>query len=196
MASTKATTLWAIATVRTWMGITDGDVSQDDVLAQLADEASELIERHTKRKFVTRTITEIRDGDGGKYLYLHEYPVVTFTSLTVLRSPTDATPETVATTSYVVAKDRGVVYLHSDSLTVGTGNVTATFTCGYGAQDNTALPQDIVGVGKEIVKLLHVEKTTGAVAASSISVGNQTFVLRPDWPKHIKQTLDGWRRAY
>lgn len=194
--ATKAATLWATATVRDWVGITATDTSQDAVLERLADGVTELIERYTKRKFVTRTITEVRDGDGGKMLYLHDFPIVTFTSLTVLRAPTDATPETVAAADYEVAKDRGVLWLHADRLTPGLANVTATYTCGYGAQDAAALPQGIVEVGLDIVKILHVEKTTGATPVSSVNIGSATFMLRPDWPKHVKQTLDDWRRAY
>ena len=174
---------------------TGPETSEDEDLTKLADGASELIERYTRRKYVTRSVTEIRDGDGGQVLFLDHYPVVVFTSLTVLRSPND-TVETIATTSYNVAKDRSRVWLHSDRLSKGNGNVTATYTAGYGAQGSTDLPQAIFSMGLELVKLLYQEKTQGAINAQSIDIGGQTFVIKPLWPKQILQTLNDWRRPY
>ena len=173
---------------------TGPETSEDVVLSRLADGATALIERYTRRKFVTRTLTEIRDGDGSKLLWLREIPVVTFTSLTVLRSPTDATAETVSADDYEVNKAIGKVWLHSDQLNKGVGNVTAVYTAGLGTQDAAALPQDVMAAGLELVKLLYTEKDAGMVAAQSINIGPHTFMLRPEWPKQIKQTLDDWRR--
>lgn len=207
--TTGATTLWSLGVVREWMGISDaGDNSQDAALVRLADWVSAGIERYTRRKFVTRAIVEVRDGDGGgsvfnreysaggKVLFLREFPVGAFTSLTIRRSPTDPDSmiETVSSAYYNVNLATGKVWLHSDRLSYGVGNVTATYTAGYGAKDAATLPQDIVGAGLELVKLLYTEKTQGSIAATAINVGAHTFMIKPDWPKQIKMTLDDWRR--
>lgn len=192
-----AITLWTLATVRAWVGITDvTDVSQDAVLEDVADAVTVFIERYTRRKFVTRTVTEVQDGDGSKVLFLRELPVTVFTSLKVRRSPTDANFETIATTDYRVSLDMSKVWLHSDRLNKGVANVEAVYSHGYGAQGNAALPQDIVVMGLELVKLIHVEKTQGSIGASSINIGGASFLIKPEWPKQIKQTLDDWRRPY
>jgi len=195
--ATAATTLWKLETVQTWVGITDvADQSANPVLEALANATTEMIERETRRKFVTRTLTEVQDGDGSQRLFLRYYPVTVFTSLKVRRSPTDTAFETVAAVDYQVNLEQGKVWLHSDRLNRGVANVEAIYSVGYGAQGAATLPQDIVVMGLELVKLLYQEKTTGSIGASSISIGSNTFMIKPDWPKQIKQTLDNWRRPY
>lgn len=195
--ATATNTLWTLATVRSWVGITDGsETSQDAVLEQIADAVTEFIERDTQCVFVTRGFVEIRDGDGSNRLFLRQFPVQTFTSLTIRRSPTETTPETVDTSLYRVETLRGIVDLHSTILTKGRGNVTATYTAGYGAQDAATLPQDIVLVGLDLVKMIFDKKTHNAISAQSISLGGANFLIREELPKHVQLTLEQWRRRF
>lgn len=195
--ATKSTTLWTLPQLRTHVGITDAaDETQDALLTQVGDGVSEFIEKWTRRKFVTRTKTEVRSGTGLRTLYLLDFPVVSFTSLTILRSPTDATPETVSTDYYVVDLVTGKVWLHSDRLTTGVANVTAVYSTGYGTQGSTNIPQDIFFMGLELVNLVYTEKSQGAITASAIQIGAHSIQINPSWPKQIKSTLDNWRRRY
>lgn len=194
--ATLATTLWTVATVRTYVGITDADTSKDTALERIANGVTAFIERHTRRLFVTRSVTESRDGDGSKILYLYNYPLTAFTSLKVLRSPTDSAMETVATADYEVNLKTGKVWLHADRLTRGVGNVEAVYSTGYGAQGATTLPPDIVDIGLQLCKMQFVEETIGAAGQASITIGAHTISINPSWPKQIKDTLDNWRRPY
>lgn len=181
--------------MRSWVGITDaGDTSQDAVLERIADAVSEFIERYTRRKFVTRAVTEYHDGDGSRKLFLKFYPVTTFTSLKIRRSPTDTNLETVSTNDYRCDNDRGIVHVHSDVLTYGVNNVEAVYSVGYGAQDANTLPSDVVLAGLDLIKVIYNEKAHGAQNVQSFSLGNSNFLLKPNWPQHIKDTLDAWRR--
>lgn len=194
--ATATNTLFTLAQVRTWVGITDAaDTSQDAVLERIADGVSAFWERETKRIFVSRTVTEIVDGNGGRKLYLRHFPVTSFTSLSVRRSPTDTSAETLDTSYYRCRLDMGVVDVHSTRLNVGVGNVTAVYVAGYGAQGAAGLPQDVFRAQLDMVKLIYDEKSQNAVSASSINLGGMNFMLKPSWPAHITKTLEGWQRG-
>lgn len=194
--ATAANTLFTLEQVRTWVGITDAaDTSQDTVLERIADAVSAFLERETLRVFVSRTVTEILDGDGGKMIYLRHFPLTAFTSLTIRRSPTDASPETISTDSYRAKLSTGQVDVHSTYVSRGVANVTAVYTAGYAAQGAAGLPQDIVRAGLDLVKLIYDEKAHNAVSASSVSLGGMNFMLKPSWPSHIQKTIDNWKRV-
>lgn len=193
---TKATTLWSLSAVKHAVGMTDqADQTQDRGLIEIANGVSQMIERVTKRRYVTREYTEVRDGDGSRVLMLDNFPVVALTSIAILRSPTDASPETVTASYYVVNLKTGKIHFHSDKLSKGVGNVTVVYTAGYGVQDADTLPADIYSVGLDIVKLMWNERTQGVVGASSVSIGNHSYIIKPEWPKQIKQVLDSWARV-
>ena len=186
--ATAATTLWALATARTYVGATGN--SKDTLITQIADGVTALIESKRRRTYVTRTLAEDRDGDGSNLIYLHELPVVTLTSVTIKRTP-DGTPETIASTDYDVDKPRGRLRLRSTIFTRGFANVSIGYDAGYGVQDAVTLPRDVYQAGLDIVKAIFDEVTTGAVAATSINVGPATFTVKPSWPKHVRAMLEG-----
>ena len=194
--ATHATCLWTTATVRAHVGITDaGDTTKDAILERIANGVTAFMERYTRRMFVTRSRTETRDGDGSKILFLDYFPVTALTSVKIVRSP-EGTQETVAASSYTQNLDIGKVYLHSDVLNKGVGNVEVVYSTGYGAQGATTLPLDINEIGLQLVKMLFTEETVGAAGQSSITIGAHTISINPSWPKQIKDTLEHWRRAY
>lgn len=192
--ATKSTTLWSLATVKSWLKVTEND--HDQLIINLADAATEFIERDTRRYFVTRTVTEERNGDGSRILFLYHYPVLSLTSITMLRWPTDATTEVMDVTDYVFNATTGKVWSHSDYFNRGVGNITIVYSTGYGAQDANTLPSDIMVAGLELVKLLFLEQTTGIIGVQSINIGSNSFMLRPEWPKQIKDTIERWRRPF
>ena len=187
--ATAATTLWALATVKSSIGAKT--TGKDTLIEQIANGVTALIERKRRRKFVTRTLAEDRDGDGSNLIYLHELPVVTVTSVTIKRTP-DGTAEVIASTDYDVHKPTGRIRLRSTTFTRGFANVSIGYDTGYGAQD--ALSEEVSDVyqaGLDLVKLIFDEVTTGAVAASSINIGPASFLVKPSWPKHVRAMLEG-----
>lgn len=194
--ATKATTLWALATVRSWLGA-GSDTADDTDIQRIADGVSEFIERYTRRKFVTQTVTEIQDSEARQnQIFLNWYPIDSVTSITVRWSPTDSTPETLSADTYRAFLKQGRVWVHSFRMPKTIGGITVVYVAGYAAQDNVALPQDIVAIGLELCKLIYTEHKNGAIGAQSLALGGQTFVIKPEWPKQIKDTLEQWRRPF
>ena len=92
--ATQATTLWAIATVKTYLGVKD--TSKDIEITQIADAVTQRLEAVTHCVFVTRTLTEIRDGPGSRRLVLFKKPIATTTGFTLSQNsrPTRRRPRT------------------------------------------------------------------------------------------------------
>lgn len=190
--ATRATTLFSQSVVKAHLEVSVS--THDAILDRIADAVSELVEQETNTLYVQRARSEVHDGDGTSRLHLEYFPIgSTLTSLTITRSPGD-TPESIAATEYTLDTKRGIVGLHTDAFTKGFQNVAVTYTPGYGSQDGSDLPAEIVGVALDILKLVWSEWTSGAMAASSINVGPGSLVIKPDWPKHIRAVLDSHRR--
>lgn len=189
-ADTRSDTIWSLATVKSALGVT---VSTEDArLIRIADGVSALLERETNRWYVARARTEVQDGPGGRVMFLQRFPVVTFTSVTVLRYPSDAATEVLDPTRYNVNKQTGRVWAHNDILNRGNGNITFVYTPGYGAKDDSGVGgilADAWDVGLGIVRFLFDEERTGAKGATQVHVGNQTYIVKPDWPLYIKLGL-------
>jgi hypothetical protein len=192
-ATTATTSIWSLATARDWLRIPPSATERDDEIAALADAVTVLIERERQEQIVSRAIVEILPGTGHSRLLLGHCPVTTFTSLAIVRTP-GQTAETI--TAFDVDLAAGIVQLRSDIFTVGVANVAATYTAGYGAQDAATLPRDVYTAGLDLLKILWDSKDTGTIAASSVGVGvTGTFVIRQDWPPHVRRMLERGRIA-
>ena len=197
--ATRATTLISLARAHDWLDIPDATTGHDDRMAWIADAASELIELKTGVLFVTRTLTEVRDGDGTIRLALEQYPVKTLSTVTI-KDTQDGSAKTIDAADRDVNLDTGIIRLRpTAAVTVFTKlfqNVTVGYDAGYGAQDSTDLPGDIVLACLDIFKLVWDEYKSGAIAASSINLGPGSLVIKPEWPMHIRDTLRQWSAAH
>lgn len=188
--ATRATTLVTFVRAKDYLG-TELNVRDEDVVT-MADAASEFIENHTGRKFVTRQVVETHDGDGGQDLRLEWFPTTAVASITIART-FGGTPEAVSSSDYAVDLAEGRIRLNGDVLTRGFQNVVVTHSPGFGDQDAATLPEDIVLACLDLVKMRWDERRAHATAASTIAIGNTQYVLRADWPRHILDALEQWR---
>ena len=201
--ATRTTTLWSLTVVKSWLAGTGsiGAPKKDFEIERIADSASEFLEAETGWKFVNRELDQTYNGDGTRLLRLRDGPLPTgtiITLLTILRDEDDATPDTIAATAYHVDKERRILRLktHKDAVdpfTRGFQNVRAKYNVGFGAKDAATLPADIVRAGLDLCKYIWTEYTTGAIAASQISIGPGNVFLKPDLPLSVKQVIDRWR---
>ena len=201
VAEVADTALWSLDTAKAYLKTTP--TANDTIYEQIINGVSALLERETRRVYVQRTIAEVRDGDGTDRLWLWQFPVVSITSITVLRNPTDSTPETIAAADYRFSVGTGRVEAHGDWFTKGMANVTVTYDAGYATQDGATFTQtpDAEQVwnaafllGLELIKLIAHETLGGATAASQVQIGPASFIVKPDWPKHLRLGLDNLRR--
>jgi hypothetical protein len=187
--ATAATTLVSLDALLAWMQAEDATTVQVTRLVQCVDAASALIESKTGLIFVTRAITETKDGNGRADLWLRRRPLVSVTSVTVNDAALDAS-------QFVVDAEFGRLRRKAGAWPSGLANVTVVYQAGYGAQDAATLPQDVVGACLDLTKAVYDELTTGAIALSSVSLGPGSLVLKQNlWPNAVKRVLDVWRET-
>jgi uncharacterized phiE125 gp8 family phage protein len=192
MPETLDTTMWSLASIKAALQITT--TNDDARLVRLADTACAQLEKDINRYVVARPRVEVQDGPGGRVMFLEKVPATAFTSIVILRYPSDATTDTLVNTRYNVNLRTGRVWAHNEVLNRGNGNVTFTYSPGYGDKDDqTAIPADLWQLGLDMLKYLYDQEKTGTVAASQVSIGNNTFIIKPNWPLQVQMGLKNWR---
>jgi hypothetical protein len=148
------------------------------------------IEQQTSRVFVTRSgIVETWSGDGRRTHWLQRRPVVSLDSLVV------DTQTLVPTTNYYVDLASGRLDLTGGVFGFGVANCVVSYSAGWGAQDSVALPGDVYQAGLDYVKAVYDERVSGAIAASSVSLGPTAMLIKPGLPYGIKSVIDSWREV-
>lgn len=196
--ATRATTLVSLTRFKSWLEVPVAETSRDTELEIVADSVSEFLERETRRIFVTRAVTRVYNGDGSIWLRLDDYPVEAITSISVKETQDDASPTTVSSGDYDLDSERGLVRLRAGSSPTAFPalfqNVTVVADVGYGAQDAATLPADAVRAALDIGKMVWDELRSGAIAASSISIGPGNLYIKPDFPATLKSLVENLRR--
>lgn len=201
--ATRTLTLWSLPVVKDWLGSSSsiGTTDLDTEIERIADGVTEFFEAELGWKFVSRELDETYNGDGTRLLRLRNGPLPTgtiITLLTILRNEDDVSPDTIVSTAFHVDRERRILRLktHKDAVdpfTRGFQNVNVKYNVGFGAQDDASLPADIVRAGLDLCKYIWTEYTSGAIAASQISIGPGNIFIKPDLPITVKQVLDRWR---
>ena len=192
--ATRPEALFSLATLKTWLGVTDA--SKDAELVLLGNAVSAALERETKRIYVTRTVSEQLTGRGNRDIWLTQYPVVAVNSLTLKRSFTD-TPTTILGSEYSVIADQGRLILLYTTAPAVPGNVAVSYDAGYGLQDSTDDDTLVTAaaVGVDWVKYLWDQKKNGAISVSSLSMQGMNVLLKQDWPPSLRDGVRGLTRA-
>lgn len=196
--ATQATTIWSLATVKTFLNVTD--TTQDQILTWIADGVSRLLEREGRQLFVTRTLTQRFDGRAQRVLFLPEYPVVSVASVQVKYYAYDVWTA-ILPTDYDVDGSTGRVFLKQWWFPRGFQAIQIVYDAGYGIQDS-GFPAasdsngvrlhegkaDVYELGLEMVKYVYQLKANGAMTAN-VTLGPASFIVRPAWPMHVQMQL-------
>lgn len=158
------------------------DGSVDAMLADIINAVSAEFERETGRCVIQRTLTETRHGDGKGVLALRRRPIASVTSITI-----DGVA--LSADDYVYDADSGIVTLKALAFTRGIGNVVIVYVAGWPAAD---VPSDILFTVRRWCKFIYDEWTNAAVAAQSVTIGSQTFMINPDVPATLRRAVARW----
>lgn len=185
---TKSTTLFSLATVKTF--VKAGASDHDDVLTRIADGVSERIDSYIRRPFVAREIVETRDGNDASVLQLRHFPVQSVTLVRV-REALDETWETLVADDYVLDGFRGYLHLKNDSWPAAPLSCEITYQAGFAAQDSEDLPQDIVLAALRFVKSIYDRWKADIESLGSLNLQQGgSAVIVPTLPKDLTDMLD------
>lgn len=191
---TKTTTLFSLAALKDWIRITAGASAntEDSRLVIAADAASEEIESETDHVFVTRSLTVTANGSGRSGMFLPPArPILSVTSLTVDGALQDPS-------GYGFEADTGILqFTGGGCFSTGVRNVVLVASVGYDVQDGLNLPRDVYRAGLDLAKAIYDELATGAIAASSVSLGASTMVIKAaKRPPSVQRVIDRWQDYY
>lgn len=163
--------------------------SEDDRLVRIADGVATLLEKETGRYFVSRARTEIQNGSGSNRMWLEKFPLLSLTSVTIMRYPTEAVA-TMLATDYNVNLVDGCVWAHNDVFQRGNANVTFVYAPGVGAKSGDDLKgHDVWSLGLDLIRIMFDEERTGAKGSTGVNIGAMQYFVKPSWPDHIKMAI-------
>lgn len=185
---TKSTTLFALGTVKTYVKANATD--HDAVLTRIADGVSEKIDTYIRRPFVTRSIVEVREGNGKQVLPLRQFPVQSVTQVRIRYSLLDAW-NVIAATEYELDGFRGYLYLKQLYWPQIPQGCEMTYSAGFAAQDSVDLPQDVVQAALDFVKFVYDRWKADTVSLGSLNLQQGgSAVIVPNLPKDVTDTLE------
>jgi hypothetical protein len=188
--------LTTLENVRAYLSTIEAtDQAHDTLLARLIASASLEFERKIGWSVLAAPYTDLRDGDGGRTLWLAHAPV----PRQAPPPPVTIADDGVKVDGVVLPKradpagsgwvaDGGRVRLVGYAFARGTANVEIAYTCGY-----TVIPADIEQAVIEAVVLLFQRRKSGAANAMSLAGGTVDFRGPNEMFAHAQDTVARYR---
>lgn len=160
------------------------------VLESIVNGVTVAFESEIHRSIKSREKTVVVTGQGGRRLYLDDFPAISVTTLQVLAFD-GSVFKTYAAQDYYLDGARGVIYLRTDLFPGppcdgGTEfNVSVTYVAGW-----ATVPDDLKLAALWWISRLFHDFTTGREDIDSISLNGQTTTYPvEDIPKKVKARL-------
>lgn len=188
-----------MATVKQWLEKGD-DTSEDQILAQLIDRASKLIETFCRREFKYESRTELYDGTGTAELWTRCAPIDSAVAPTVEYLYDGTTWETqdndLIGLRYADPEKIGYLWLSSGLWPAGLQNIRLTYTAGY-ATSAANLPHDLQQAALEVVEELYARFRDRKHMSPSVQFtdGTTTQFISSVIPKTAMDVLYRYRLA-
>lgn len=176
--------LTTTAAVKAYMGVTSTDL--DALLAALITRASAAIENFLQGGVLSAPYTETRNGTGGQYILLAQYPVTAVASLTIDGIDIPAASGYGQAGWWLSGRTLNV---SGYRFTRGRGNVVVIYTAGY-----AATPPDIEQACIESVVLSLKRRDHMDVSSKSLAGETVSFITAELTPS-AKQVLNSYRRV-
>jgi len=189
--NTNALTL--LSTAKDYLDIPSSLTDYDDRISRFINQASSLIESHTRRVLVTTTHTEFYDGRRSNRLQLNQFPIIG-------GSATDNKPELFFGTINLTAVDPDSYdfdesdLVYTPSFPKGTRNIKVIYQAGLGVVDSVAetntLPADLELACLNTVLWLYDSQTDRRLGKESRSKGDESVSYSLGLPQEVIELLD------
>ena len=153
--------------LKRYLGIDLSDTSQDLLLYDLIDYASERIESYCARRFASAELTQYADGSGTSELVLTRRPVSELTSVRVDADREFAAETELDDSEVVLYPDSGVVLRDGAAFPEGNRNVRIEYTAGY-----ATVPDDLALACVKLAAAWYAHARAGADGVSRESLGD------------------------
>lgn len=165
----------------------------DSLLATLVTYATKVIENYCDKLFdgaVTRT--EYYDGNGGKILFLKNYPVIAITSIDLWDTYLNqSTQNYTVYTDYLLYPEEGYIYLRG-GWQEGNRNYKIVYTAGYANQ--AAVPDDLELACNILAAYYYNNPDKAGIKSFNIGNFSTTYTDTQDIPEQVQILLKPYRK--
>lgn len=164
------------------------DATDDAVLQRITDSVCSFLESACNRTFAVTNYVEHRNGNGGRYIVLNHYPVVTITSLQVNGVPIPQStswdePGWVLTHGYRLDVRGGGYAFHRGDL-----NVVIAYSAGF-----AAIPGDLQQAALVMGAMAYKERDR--IGITSKSVGGESVSFLTEMPDLVQRVVREYARV-
>ena len=155
--------------LKRYLGIGASDTSQDDLLDDLIDYASERLESHCARRFASEALTEYIDGPGTRQVVLSRRPVTELTSVRVDSDREFAAETEIDSSELVLHAESGLIERDGAVFPSGASNVRVQYTAGY-----SGVPDDVEAAAIKLAAAWYAHARSGADGLTRETLGGYT----------------------
>jgi len=183
-----------VDTAREYLGVKETDERRLPTIKQCINGASGFCNSYTKRKLLSRSLTEYYSGGGVEMIMLNNYPCTTLTSVYDDLNRVYGADTLITLTNLVVMPTDLLYTIIYDGNVFGDGlkNVKITYTAGY-----SSVPYDLQQACLGMVGLYFHHTDEKMLAVQSRSVGDGSVTVNTDKvPKWVEDILNGYKRKW
>lgn len=173
--------LISLADVKDYIGIEVKSSADDAVIVDLIDRMTARFESHCDRNFNARSYTEQYDGEGTKYLFPKNYPIISVSSIFDDSDWSFAASTEITSTTYRIQDEICIVRKTGNIFTTGTQNLQVTYSGGY-----TSIPADIKQAAVEEVSRTFDHRRDVDVTIKSTDENSISFAPKDLLPSTLR----------
>jgi len=171
--SVSANALTSLDSVKNFYGMTGTKQTDDDLLEDLIDRITELIQSYCNvTNFKSTKYTEYLDGMGSKYLFVNNIPIVSITSIHDDADWGWNSDDLLDSDDYRSVDNKYIV-LKDDFFTLADQNIKIVYTAGY-----TTIPGDLEQVCIEEVIMKYKHRRDIDVQSKTLDDGTVQYVSK------------------
>lgn len=182
--------------IKAYLRISADDTDYDELLDNMIDHVSGLVNCYCNREFFADDFTEYYDGCGESVLYVANPPINSTESTIEVYddlSRNYGINTQIDSTTIIVYPKEGKIALDGLSFMRGKRNIKVSYNGGY-----TSIPEEVRLTAKRMIAYLWKESERGTIGISSSSKGEGSITyLDPDVScNHIMKALDKYVKYY
>lgn len=179
-----------------WLGIPLAEASMDDLVMDIINHCSTLIESYCNRKFIEQTFTERHNGSGTTELLVNQWPINSITTLHIDSSREFGVETLIDSASYEFfnneQEDGYSIEIYEGNFPEGRKNVKIVYAAGYPVFAN--VPSDLQMGCKIALAFYYQHQQQQDWTMSTKSKGEENIVLVQGLPESATKLLANYKR--
>lgn len=189
--SLRTNALLDLETVKRWLQVPTADTTQDDILKECINDASDIIEQRTSRKLKSQSVTEYHTGRNQNRLLFKQWPATAIAEVWIDNDSVFTDLSRKLDSGLYRISDGIELVLIGRLFPRGENNVKVVYTAGYSAP----IPATLERAAKLLVEFFYQSRTDRRLGQTSKSKGGENVGFVDGYPKEIIELIDLFARS-